>query len=253
MREESGAGPRGGGGPGPPGDAKSGPDENDGPKAEAAGDLPALHVRVARVFVSPGRLFDRLREQPVWLGALIVVVAAGLAWTWLVPEELLRQAILQQAPPDADPQMLDEMTRFARIGNAVAAAVGPFVVSTVVAGALFFVYNLVLGGDSTFRKLFSVTAHTLLIPAAGTLLTVPLVLATGDVETTLALHLLLPAAEEGYLYRLLHGLNVFGLWAAVVLGIGVSRLYPKRGAGSSAATLAVLYVGLKAGLALIGA
>lgn len=234
---ESGEGPRAGG-PDPSGDG---------------GDLPGLHVRVARIFVSPGRLFDRLRERPVWLGALLVVVAAGLAWTWLVPEELLRQAILQQAPPDADPEMLDEMTRFARIGNAAASAVGPFFVATVVAGALFFVYNLALGGESTFRKLFSVTAHTLLIPAAGTLLTVPLVLATGDVETTLALHLLLPAAEEGYLFRLLHGLNVFGLWAAVVLGIGVSRLYPGRGAGSSAATIAALYVALKAGLALLGA
>lgn len=214
--------------------------------------LPNLFLRVGELLLAPGRLFDRLRERPAWIGALVLMMAAGAVTTWLMPDELLREAATMNMPADAPPEQVETAARFARIGGYAGAALGPPVLTAVVAGLLLFVFNVVMGGAARFRQLFAATAHVLLVPALGGLLVLPLMIANNDPQTALALHLLVPGLEEGFLYRLLHGLNVFGLWATVLLGLGVSRIYEGRGFGGSTAALLALYVGMKIGWALLG-
>lgn len=214
--------------------------------------LPNLFLRVGELLLAPGRLFDRLRERPAWIGALVLMMAAGAVTTWLMPDELLREAATMNMPADAPPEQVETAARFARIGGYAGAALGPPVLTAVVAGLLLFVFNVVMGGAARFRQLFAATAHVLLVPALGGLLVLPLMIANNDPQTALALHLLVPGLEEGFLYRLLHGLNVFGLWATVLLGLGVSRIYEGRGFGGSTAVLLALYVGMKIGWALLG-
>lgn len=226
------------------------------PAAGNRSGTPGLLTRTAWVFVSPGRLFARLREQPTWLGALLLVAAAGVAASAMVPDQLLLDAMQQQAaapdsPAGAPPP--EDMVVWMRAFGFAASAIGPFILAAILAGLLLFVYNLVLGGEGTYRQALSVSSHTLLITAAGTLVNVPLARASGNLNTSLSLHLLAPALERGaYLYHLLHGLNAFGLWAAVVLGIGASRLYPDRSAGGSVALFVGLYVAFKAIVAIFG-
>lgn len=214
--------------------------------------LPNLFLRLGELLLSPGRLFDRLRERPAWIGALVLMMAAGAVTTWLMPDELLREAVTMNMPADAPAEQVETAARFARIGGYAGAALGPPIVTAIVAGLLLFVFNVVMGGAARFRQLFAVTAHSLLIPAVGGLLVLPLMIANNDPQTALALHLLVPGLEEGFLYRLLHGLNVFGVWTTVLLGLGVSRVYDDRGFGGSAAVLLALYVGMKLGWALLG-
>lgn len=216
-----------------------------------APELPALPKRALMTFVSPAALFDRLEQEPVWLDVMVLVAALSLASTLLIPEELVREAMMQQAPEGADTEQIDRMSGFIRTTGMVAAVVGPLFVAAVAAGASHLIFTLVLGGRCTYRKLFSAASHMMLIPTVGTLLTVPLILSTGDVQTTLAFHLLAPGLEVGsYPYRLLHGLNVFGLGGAAVMGVAVGRLYEKRSAGSAVAVMLALYVALKAVMAV---
>lgn len=216
-----------------------------------ASELPALPKRAFMTFVSPGALFDRLEEEPVWLDVMVLVAALSLASTLLIPEELVREAMMQQAPEGTGPEQVDQMSGFIRTTGMVAAVIGPLFVAAVVAGASHLIFTLVLGGRCTYRKLFSAASHMMLVPTVGTLLTVPLILSTGDVQTTLAFHLLAPGLDDGsYLYRLLHGLNVFGLAGAAVMGVAVGRLYEKRSAGSATAVLLALYLVLKAVMAI---
>ena len=84
----------------------------------------------------------------------------------------------------------------------------------------------------------------------GGLLTLPLLLARGDLRTTFSLHLLAPWLEDGsYTYRFLAGLNLFGLWTMVLLGLAVSRLYPK----ASATSATTVMIGADGGFKAIGA
>lgn len=234
-------------------EAPTGQPEPGGAGADEAGEpLPNLFVRVGELLLSPGRLFDRLRERPAWIGAVVLMVIVGAVSTWLMPEELLREAATMNMPADAPADQVETAARFARVGGYVGSVLGPPVAVAVLAGVLLFLFNVVLGGAARYRQLVSVSAHAMLLPALGGLLVLPLMVAANDPSTALALHLLVPGLEEGFLYRLLHGLNVFGIWATVLVGLGVSRIYPDRSFSGSAAALLALYLGMKLAWALFG-
>lgn len=215
--------------------------------------LPNLAVRVVELLVSPGRLFARLRERPAWVGAVVLMVILSVVATWLLPEELLREAATANMPADATADQMESAARFARVGGYVGSVLGPPVAALFVAGVLLFIYNVVLGGEAGYLQLLAVSSHALLVPTLGSLLVLPLMISTGDPSVGLALHLLVPGLEEGILYRSLQGLNVFGLWASVLLGLGISQVYPRRSFGRSAAVVLALYVLMKvAGAVLAG-
>ena len=220
---------------------------------QADPELPALPVRLAQVVFSPGALFERLREKPVWLGALLTLVVLSVAANLLIPEELIRQAVMEQMPDNADPSAVETALRVAGILRLIGPIVFPPLLAVFLAAVVLLIYNLIAGGEASFAQAMSATSHVLFIPTLGGLLTVPLMLAAGDVQVTLGLHLLMPGLDsESFAYNFLHGLNLFGIWAAVVLGIAVSRIYRRRSAGSSMALFLSLYVVMKAGAALFG-
>ncbi len=238
----------------------TGPPRPSTPSPRAEGDaadreeLPSLPGRALQVFVAPGALFDRLRENPAWVDVMALVAALSLASTLLIPEELVREAMMQQAPEGTDAEQVEQFTGFVRWTGMISAVIGPLFVAAVVAGIAHLAFTLVLGGRCTYRQLFSAASHMMLVPTVGTLVTVPLILSTGDVQTSLALHLLAPGIDTGtYAFRLLRGLNVFGLAGAAIMGVAVGRLYRSRSTGSAVALMLALYVALKAAMAVVGA
>lgn len=241
-------------------DSTTGPSRPSTPTPDAEGDaadreeLPSLPGRALQVFVAPGALFDRLRENPAWVDVMVLVAALSLASTLLIPEELVREAMMQQAPEGTDVEQVEQFTGFVRWTGMISAVIGPLFVAAVVAGVTHLVFTLVLGGRCTYRQLFSAASHMMLVPTVGTLITVPLILSTGDVQTSLALHLLAPGIDTGtYAFRLLRGLSLFGLAGASIMGVAVGRLYRSRSTVSAAAVMLGLYVALKAAMAVVGA
>jgi len=217
------------------------PGDNGAP--EQAADLPSLPARIAQVFFSPAALFDKLKARPAWIGALVTIVVVSLIVQILFPEELLRQLVMEQLGDNPEQAQIDAAMRLAGIFRYVGPVVFTPILAVVLAGLVLLIWNLILGGEASFAQTMSISTHTLFIPTLGGLLTVPLMIAAGDATVALSLDLLLPGLdEEGFLYGFLHGLNLFSIWAAVVLGIGVSRLYPKATAGSAALVILSLYV-----------
>lgn len=220
--------------------------------ADAASGAPALPARAALVFAAPGRLFDELRGRPTWIGALLLVVALSLLGALLIPKEIYFDTFLSRAPAEAPAEAVRQQAEFFYGLRYLFAAVAPPALIAAIAGSLLFVFNVILGGEARFVQLFAATAHAFLIASVGGLITIPIIRATGDLQSALALNLLVPGLEEGFLYRLLHGMSVFGLWTAVVLGIAVSRLYPKRESGGAVGTVVGLYVAMQLMGALLG-
>lgn len=211
-------------------------------RSDAAPELPNLGVRIVRLVVAPGDLFDRLRARPAWLGALLAAVGLGLLSTWLIPVELFQDFFRSGLPPDAPADAAEAQVRMQVTLRWLNPVLGVIIGSLVTAAVLLFVFKPILGGSARYRQLFAATTHAMIIPALGGLLTVPLQRATGDFETMLAFHLLFPDLEPGFLLYLLQGTSLFGLWAAVVLGIGMGRIYDEISESTGVSTVVTLFV-----------
>ncbi len=230
---------------------------NDEPQAEQSQTpIPNILVRFMQVFVSPAALFDALRERPVWLDALIVTIVVSLLVQFMIPAEMMREAIMSGLAADASPEQVEateKIVGFTRSFGWIMAIVSTLALFAFLAGLLKLVYGVLLGGAVTFKQMFSATVHAQLINTAGALVTLPLIRATGDLRSTLSLHLLAPDLERGsWLLAFLQGLSLFGLWTMVVLGIAVSRMSAKVSATSAITLLIGLYVFVKAVMAAIG-
>lgn len=218
--------------------------------AAAEPRLPNLAVRIYQLFVAPSKLFDALRRQPRWLGALLLVMGLTLLTSLLLPADIVNATIRQQmlrTQPNAPADMIQKGLAMGRILRFV----GPIVVMplavVLVSGIFFLIFEMGMGGEAGYRSVLSATSHTFLIPTIGGLATLPVVIKARDLQASLTLDLLAPGlGHESYLYRLLHGMGFFGVWAGVVLGIALSRIYPKRSAGGCIALVLGLYVALKA-------
>ena len=120
------------------------------------------------------------------------------------------------------------------------AVLGAPIAITVVAGVLIVAYNVFLGGEASFRQIFSVTTHAFWVLTVGSLLTLGL-LVMGGSQVVLSPALLLPDLGDGYFARFLEKINIFAIFTSIVLGIGVSRIYPRRSAAGATTYLLVLY------------
>lgn len=243
------------------------PESSDASVEEHA--IPSLPVRIVQVFVSPAALFDALRRQPAWLGATLGLIGLGIALQFLtpviVPEEILRRAaearIADFIPAGADPEVLEQQVE-AAVSPAAVWVVGGAVIATpiflaLIAGLLLIAFNVIMGGEASFRQLFSAAAHASYIGTAGGIVSIGL-MAVGAEIATLSPGLFLPEME-GFIGRFLNGINIFSVWTCGVLGVAVSRFYPGRSVAAGTTYLLVLYLifvaavavfaGLLAGLA----
>jgi hypothetical protein len=217
--------------------------------------FPNLLARIVQVFVAPAKLFDALRDRPVWLDAIFITIAVGLLIQFMIPAELFRAEVMGGLPADATAEQIEATENslpFLKGMGWVMTVVGPFLFFALIAGVLKLVYSVLLGGTASFKQLYSATVHAQIISAVGALVTLPLILSTGNLRSALSLQLLVPGLDnDGWLFGFLNGLNLFGLWTMVVLGIGVSRIYPKVSAGNAIAFLVGMYVLLKAFFAML--
>ncbi|MYH10557.1 MAG: hypothetical protein F4143_10735 [Gemmatimonadales bacterium] len=235
------------------------PESSDASVEEHA--IPPLPARIVQVFVSPAKLFDALRHRPAWMGAVLTLIGLSIALQILtpviVPEEILRRAaearMADFVPAGTDPAVLEEQIDAAVSPGAVwivgGAVLWTLVPLSLIAGLLLIAFNVIMGGEGSFKQLFSAGAHAMYIYTAGGIVSIGL-MATGAETLTLTPGLFLPEME-GFIGRFLNGINIFSVWTCGVLGVAVSRFYPGRSVAAGTTYLLVLYLILVAALAML--
>ena len=204
--------------------------------------LPSLPARIVAVFVSPGRLFEQLRDKPVWGAAMLLLVILNVIMMFLLPEELfeeqIRQSVADSGMGEDEIAVAVTVGRYAGIAMAgVMGAVGSFIIGVV----LFFVFSTLFGDKGRFRQYLSVVVHALMVSSVGALIQVPLKRSAGDLELVLSLGTFAPFLEEGFLLSFLSAIGLFGIWCAMLMAIGVTRIQPTRTWGSAFTVVMVLY------------
>jgi hypothetical protein len=220
-----------------------------------------LPARLIGVVTSPMETFRTIVANPKWFGAFAVTTLLVAFFSALpMTTDAGRQATLDQQIQamksfgvEVTDQMYDRMERgAARLPYTTAASVivvSP-IMALIVAGLLFAVFNAALGGEASFKQLFSVIAHAGVISALGAIFSGTINYfrgATGSVANLGALLPMLP--EKSFVGNLLGTIDVFLVWYVVVLAIGLAVLYRRRTQPIAVALLGV-YAVIALGIAL---
>jgi len=153
-------------------------------------------------------------------------------------------AAFGQPVDDAGYARLEELGENGSAGYAIVNALisGP-VVAFGVAALLFLVFR----GDATFRQVLTVSTYAGVILALRQVIAAPVSYLRESTASATTLGSLFSTVDEASpVARFLGAVDVFVIWWAIVLAIGVSVLYQRR-----ARTVAVTFVGVYAALALL--
>lgn len=193
------------------------------------GGVPALPVRLVQVVVSPVKLFDRLKDRPVWFWAMLLGGVVAALGAFAVPadiwSEMVRAQLLEAGREI--PDGLASAGDIYRIGAMVAGPIFWFVTALVFCGILTGIFAFVLGDSVGYRQMLSAYGHAMIIPALGSLLVVPLRIAQRNPQLMLSVGTFAPGLE-GWLGAFLGGLDLFSLWAYLLVGLAVSRFDRRR-------------------------
>ncbi len=209
-----------------------------GPNERAVGGA-GFFRRMLLLLSAPGRLGDHLRERPVWWDALLLGALLVAGANLLIPPEVWEDFVRAQAmgsgsaATDGTPPAPGDMIR---IFSSLAAPVAWVLFMLISSGIMTFVFAFLLGDEGRFGQYFAGTAHAALLTGLGGILVSPLRAARSDPQLTLSVGTFLQGALDGsFVGVFLNSLDLFGLWAWVVMGIVFSRYDPGRSAGSAVA------------------
>jgi hypothetical protein len=187
--------------------------------------------RLGGIFSSPSRVFAELGQDPRWIVPfLLVLVILSLSASLTV--SFSREAILAQQRE----VLLERGLTEAQIQEAAAVTAGPMpmvlagISTAVITGLLFLVaaalYNLLiplLGGTSSFRRIFSTLSYSALVLIPGSILRLILVSVTRSPQVTTSLALFVPFLEQkSFGYHFLAGIDFFSIWQLAIFALGVS-------------------------------
>jgi hypothetical protein len=218
----------------------------------------SLPARFAGVITSPRETFQSVAAHPRWFG-MLVVVTVMVAFFSALPmtteagkEATLRNQVeqIESMGMTISDQAYERMRR--GIGAAAYTTAGAIlvfspIVTLVIAGILFAVFNGLMGGEASFKQVFAVMVHASVITALQQLFTGPVNYFRGAVTSATNLLALLPMVDaRSFAGRVLAMTDLFIIWYLLVLAIGVGILYGRR-----TQPIAMTLYGIYAGVVLV--
>lgn len=213
--------------------------------------------KIVNIFFEPRKVFESLKIKPTWLVPFIIVALLGMVFYYFAYPMIMSEQIgkieanekIRAAQKEAIIERMQEMEH-PPVWQLGITPIGVLIYFAMASAILFFVFNVLLGGDSTFREVFSVYLYSALvgIPATAVKLPLTLVKKTADVQTSLAL-LLSPDVKETFLYRILSSFDIFVIWQVILVSLGLAVVYkftPKK-SYTTVFVLWIVWIFLKSG------
>jgi len=220
-------------------------------------------MRLARVSFSPAAVYEEVRERPTfWMPWAIVAVAYTAIQLLMRPfQQRLGELMAAQAGRPTP----------AGAGGGAASTIiglvaGPLTVLVIcaIAAGILYVITAALGGETTFKKMLTVTIFTWPLAILTQLLTWGVLTMRGvdsitgptDMIVSLGVDNLLPSSVQlGHFLRfLLVGIGPIQIWSLAITAIGISILAKasKGQAWTVATVYFVLALLMTAGLGALG-
>ena len=199
-----------------------------------AGEMSTMQ-KIIGIYTAPRRTFEAIDQNPTWFLPFIIGIVFFLIFQFLTVDlQMDYRMEMMEARGDIPQEQMDVAKAqmqgpFKYIGFVA----GPIVwlIMILIIAALFYVAgNLMIGGDTSFKKVFAIVAWTGLIGVISFIIMTLLILSKGTMHgVALDLSILLdtPAIGEdkSTLYRILSKFDVFVIWEIVLYIIGMSVTY----------------------------
>ncbi len=200
----------------------------------ATGEMSTMQ-KIIGIYSAPRQTFEAIDQNPTWFLPFIIGVVFFLIFQFLTVDlQMDYRMEMMEARGDIPQEQMD-MAKAQMEGPVkyIGFVAGPIVwlIMIVIIAALFYVAgNLMIGGDTSFKKVFAVVAWTGLIGVVSFIIMTLLILSKGTMHgVALDLSILLdtPAIgeEKSTLYRILSKFDVFVIWQMVLYIIGMSVTY----------------------------
>ncbi len=205
------------------------------------GASPAPKGLVARfigIITAPRATYESIVAHPKWFGMLaIFAVGMGLLVGGFLATKVGQDAWLDAAANSpfsgqVSEQQLQGMEKMAPYIGYITGAymlIGMPVFMVILSGILYAIFNAAMGGNATFKQVFTVVVHAGPIGLLSQLFTVPLNYFRGTMSSATNLAVLLPMLpEKSFAAHLLGMIDLFLIWQLIVLSIGLAVLYRRR-------------------------
>lgn len=189
--------------------------------------------KVINTYFEPRKVFESLKIKSTWLVPFIIFVVLGLVTTWFMHPLRMKQVITQIEENERYTEEQKEMI-IDRIGSSdrppiyQMGVIPLFMFGYLIlfSGILYFVFNVLLGGGSSFKRVLSVFSYSTLIAIPQSIVQLPLALSkqTADVNTSLAIFLS-TESKGTFFHSVLKGFDIFTLWQVIVISIGLAVMY----------------------------
>jgi hypothetical protein len=212
----------------------------------------SLPARIAGVLFAPRATYADVAARPRALGVLTFVVLVAVAGVFLflstdvginafLDQQVQQREAFGRPLTDAQYDQLERTAPYARYIGAVFQLVALPLLGAVIAGIALAVFNAVLGGDGTFKQVFSVVAHSGVVLSLMQLFGLPLAYARQTLSGATNLGVFTPFLDDGsFAAGLLGAIDLFIIWWIISLAIGFGVLYRKR-TGPIAVTMLMVY------------
>jgi hypothetical protein len=189
--------------------------------------------KIINTYFEPRKVFESLRIKPTWVIPFIIVALLGVTSFWFTYPLIMKDVITNIQENEQYTEQQKELI-IERIGGGehppiyqlAFAPVGVIVYLLLISAVLYFVFNVLLGGGSSFKRVLSVFSYSSLIAIPQAIVKIPLTFAkqTADIQTSLAIFLS-PDSKDTFLYRVLSGFDIFTLWQVILIALGLAVMY----------------------------
>ena len=201
-------------------------------ESSSADGMTSLQKMVG-MLLSPSKTFEQIKLKPDWLIPMIFILFATLTVQLVSKpyffnsrqyEKLIEDTIEKT---DMDREAVESMMQ-RQMG--IMMPVGGLVITPIIilvfAGIFFFGGNIILGGTTDFRTMFSLSVYVGVIGSIGLLLKLPLIIAKGSTDILTNLAILMPVdMDDTILYKLLNMVDVVLIWQTLLLAMGFVVIY----------------------------
>jgi len=232
--------------------------------------------RLVGIIFSPVETFKDINRKPTWLIPMLIAILVSSAYFFFLTqkleagiEESVRKSMAEQAQqsgqPAPTPDKVEMGLLITKVSMVVGSVLGTPVVFLIVSGA-FALGMMLLGAQTTFKKILSVVAWTFCaIPLIAYIVSAASLLLRDaesireinmqNIEQVSATNLgaFMPADTSPLLRSLAGSLDIFSFWSIALLIVGLAAIAGKKGIKASSTATVVMglwlaYVVVKAAM-----